>query len=151
VAGLAGIGACLAVALHKPFDSLTIGTLMAAAEYSPRSRQWLNAGYALGTPLGIVAFYALSAAASDPAHGLGQALGFAAGSFLCIATSDLLPELQFHRHDRVKLSAALAAGLVLAWSTVFLESSGHDHLHAPPDSSHPEEHDGEHGGEHHHH
>lgn len=141
---LAGLGACLAVALHKPFDSLTIGTLMAAAGRSPRARQWLNAGYAAVTPLGIVAFYALSAGTSDPAHGLGQALGFAAGSFLCIASSDLLPELQFHRHDRVKLSAALIAGIVLAWSTVFLESGGHDHFQLPDDSSHAEEHAGSH-------
>jgi zinc and cadmium transporter len=146
----AGLGACLAVALHKPFDSLTIGTLLAAAGRSPRWRQWLNAGYALVTPLGIVAFYALAAGASDPARGLGQALGFAAGAFLCIATSDLLPELQFHRHDRVKLSAALAAGLVLAWSTVFLESAGHDHFQSPGNSSHPDDHAHEHAGEHDH-
>jgi zinc and cadmium transporter len=97
-------------------------------------------------------FYLLSSAGGDSGGGgLGQTLGFAAGAFLCIATSDLLPELQFHRHDRVMLSAALAAGLALAWSTVFLESGGHDHFHAPqtphvhehhPDHSHshPDEH-----------
>jgi zinc and cadmium transporter len=73
----------------------------------------------------------LSAGSSDPQSGLGQTLGFAAGAFLCIATSDLLPELQFHRHDRVKLSAALAAGLALAWGTVFLETGGHDHFQEP--------------------
>jgi zinc and cadmium transporter len=138
---LAGVGTCLAVALHKPFDSLTIGTLMAAAGHSPRSRHWLNGAYAAVTPLGMVGFYALSGAISDPASGLGQALGFAAGSFLCIAMSDLLPELQFHRHDRIKLSAALAAGLALAWSTGFLEHGGHDH--PTENSSHAHEHSGE--------
>jgi zinc and cadmium transporter len=40
---------------------------------------------------------------------------------VCIATSDLLPELQFHRHDRAALSIALVAGIALAWSTVLLE------------------------------
>ena len=45
---------------------------------------------------------------------LGYALGFCAGTFLCIASSDLLPELQFHSHDRFKLSAALLAGLAVA-------------------------------------
>ncbi|MEX0978707.1 MAG: ZIP family metal transporter [Pirellulales bacterium] len=138
---LAGIGACLAVALHKPFDSLTIGTLMAAAGRSVASRSWINALYSLVTPLGVVLFYVLSGGASDAHSGLGQTLGFAAGTFLCIATSDLLPELQFHRHDRVKLSAALAAGLALAWSAVFLETGGHDHVHAPQDASHADEHD----------
>jgi zinc and cadmium transporter len=46
----------------------------------------------------------------DPAF-LGGALAFCAGTFLCIACADLLPELQFHSHDRLKLSLALAAGL----------------------------------------
>ena len=45
---------------------------------------------------------------------LGYALAFCAGSFLCIASSDLLPELQFHSHDRLKLSAALLPGLTVA-------------------------------------
>ena len=43
-------------------------------------------------------------------------LAFAAGMFMCSALSDLLPELQFHQHDRVKLSAALLGGLGLAWA-----------------------------------
>jgi zinc and cadmium transporter len=138
---LAGVGAFLAVALHKPFDSLTIGTLMVAANRPPGLRHALNVGYALVTPLGIAVFYALASGTSDPTHGLGQTLAFAAGSFLCIATSDLLPELQFHRHDRLTLSAALIAGLALAWATVFLEGTGHDHLHAPTGAPHAEEHD----------
>ena len=46
---------------------------------------------------------------------LSSALAFSAGTFLCISLSDLLPELQFHRHDRIKLSAALLLGLALAW------------------------------------
>jgi zinc and cadmium transporter len=133
---LAGIGACLAVALHKPFDALTIGTLMAAAGQSTRSRQLLNAGYSLVTPVGIILFYVVSAGVGHPTGSLGPALGFSAGAFLCIATSDLLPELQFHRHDRVALSIALGAGLVLAWSTVFFESGGHDHHHQPKHSGH---------------
>ena len=45
---------------------------------------------------------------------LGAVLGFCAGTFLCIAGSDLLPELQFHSHDRFKLSLALLLGLTLA-------------------------------------
>jgi zinc and cadmium transporter len=155
---LAGIGALLAVALHKPFDSLTIGTLMAAAGKSPFSRHVVNAAYALVTPLGVLLFYTISSSELGWHIGLGQTLGFAAGAFLCIATGDLLPELQFHRHDRLALSAALVAVIALAWGTVFLEAGGHDHFHdhgrsAGGASSH--DHNGEHGehahGEHHDH
>ena len=48
------------------------------------------------------------------------ALSFSAGTFLCIALSDLLPELQFHSHDRLKLSLALLAGVGLMGVTAFL-------------------------------
>ncbi|MGD9724048.1 MAG: ZIP family metal transporter [Pirellulales bacterium] len=123
---LAGFGTALAVVLHKPFDALTIGTLMAAAGRSVSARQWSNMLYALVTPLGVGLYYLVSGGLSEPTAGLGQVLGFAAGAFVCIASSDLLPELQFHGHDRAQLSLALVAGIALAWATVFVEG-GHDH------------------------
>ena len=125
-AAWAGAGTALAVALHKPFDALSIGTLMAAAGRSLGSRQLMTALYALVTPVGAFLFYAL-ASQLPYAQPLGPALGFAAGAFLCIATSDLLPELQFHRHDRLALSIALVAGIALAWSTIYLEGGAHHH------------------------
>jgi zinc and cadmium transporter len=147
---LAGIGACLAVALHKPFDSLTIGTLMASAGQSTFARQIANAAYALVTPLGVVLFYTLSSTEIGSQIGLGQTLGFAAGAFLCIATGDLLPELQFHRHDRLALSVSLLAGIALAWGTVFLEAGGHDHFHGREHSSPASEHESHEHGAHEH-
>jgi zinc and cadmium transporter len=126
----AGLGTFLAIVLHKPFDSLTIGTLMAADGRSPALRHLLNALYSVVTPLGVVLFFAASQALGPAHEGLGQVLGFAAGAFICIATSDLLPELQFHRHDRLTLSAALVAGIAVAWGTVWLEG-GHEHSHLP--------------------
>ena len=65
-------------------------------------------------------------------HFLGAVLGFAAGTFLSIATSDLLPELQFHSHDRGKLSLALLAGVGVAAAIGGLESTGHGQDPAPP-------------------
>ena len=64
-----------------------------------------------------------------PSSGMlvAYALAFSAGTFLCISLSDLLPELQFHDHDRVKLSAALLLGLALAIGVGKLESLVHRH------------------------
>jgi zinc and cadmium transporter len=45
---------------------------------------------------------------------LGDALAFCAGTFLCIAGTELLPEVQFHSHDRGKLSLAVLAGISVA-------------------------------------
>ncbi len=49
---------------------------------------------------------------------VGCGLAFSAGVFLCISLSDLLPELEFHAHDRVVLSLALIAGIALAYAIV---------------------------------
>ena len=54
-------------------------------------------------------------------------LAFAAGTFLSIATSDLLPELQFHAHDRGKLSMALLAGVGVSALIGGFETNGHEH------------------------
>jgi zinc and cadmium transporter len=130
VGSLAGFGTFLVVFCHKPFDSLTLGTLLARGGWSPRWRHAVNAAFALAILLGVAAFHVgLSGARADNRALLAYALAFAAGTFLCIAMSDLLPELQFHHHDRAKLSAALLLGLAVAWSVGLFERHGHDRDH----------------------
>ncbi len=130
--GLLGLGTFLVVILHKPFDSLAVGTLMAAGGWSRFSRHVVNAAFALVFPIGIVLFQFGANQYSETGHlFLGSALAFSAGTFVCIATSDLLPELQFHAHDRGKLTAALFAGLAVAALIGKFESTGHDHLESP--------------------
>jgi zinc and cadmium transporter len=112
---LAGLGVALVVILHKPFDAMAVTTLMTASGSSRFARQLLNGAFALVSPLGAGLFLlGASQLADTNAVFLGCALAFCAGTFLCIASSDLLPELQFHSHDRFKLSVALLAGLGVA-------------------------------------
>jgi zinc and cadmium transporter len=128
---LAGFATFLAVLLHKPFDSAIIGTLMLSAGVSSRGRSIANGMYALVVPLGAVAFLAsLSVFGGQQATILGVAMALAAGAFLCIAAADLLPEVQFHSHDRVLLTASLALGLAIAWGITVMERSSHAHTHA---------------------
>ena len=131
---LAGLGTFLVILLHKPFDSMTIGALMARGGWSLSMRHMINGLFSLAIPLGVILFHL--GLAQSPAHGatpletngaLANALAFSAGTFLCIALSDLLPELQFHHHDRVKLSIALLAGLSLAYIVGQLEEAAHQH------------------------
>jgi zinc and cadmium transporter len=113
--GLAGFGTALAVILHKPFDAMAVSTLMTARGSSRFSRELLNALFSLATPLGVVLYYlGANHMADSNAVFLGCTLAFCAGTFLCIASSDLLPELQFHSHDRLKLSVALLLGVGIA-------------------------------------
>lgn len=142
---LLGLGTFLIVALHKPFDSLTLLSLMAADGRSMKQRHLVNFLYSLTVPIGVLLFY--FGLGSDPereAEIISAALAFSAGMFVCISLSDLLPELQFHRHDRVKLTAALLLGLALAWAVGLLEGlgeAGHGHDETPVIEDH-DEHDG---------
>jgi zinc and cadmium transporter len=112
---LAGLGVALVVILHKPFDAMAVSALMTASGSSRFSRHVLNGLFALVSPIGAVLFYfGANHFADSNAAFLGCSLAFCAGTFLCIASSDLLPELQFHSHDRFKLSIALIAGLSVA-------------------------------------
>jgi zinc and cadmium transporter len=136
----AGAGTFLAVLLHKPLDALAITSVMAAGGRSPRLRMLVNLAFALMCPAGALIFYL--GVGGEPGPVVGCALGFSAGVFLCISLSDLLPEVQFHRHDRLKLSAALLAGIAVAWAIGLLEHAGHDHHDESPAV---EQHDHDHG------
>lgn len=141
---LPGLGTFLGIALHKPLDSLSITSLMSAAGWSQTSRQLVNFGYALLVPLGIVLFHlGMRSMSAEQNVFVGTALAFSAGVFVCIALSDLLPEVQFHSHDRGRLSLALVAGLIAAWAIGFLEP---EHTHSP--AAHTEHDDHRHDHDH---
>ncbi len=124
---LAGFGTFLVVFCHKPFDSLTLGTLLARGTKPSPMRHVVNSLFSLAVVGGVLLFQAgLAGAPGKHDAFLACSLAFAAGTFLCIAMSDLLPELQFHHHDRAKLSLALLAGLGIAWCIGFFETSGHE-------------------------
>jgi zinc and cadmium transporter len=131
-----GAGTALMVILHKPFAALAITTLMAASNATPSWRRKVNLAFASVTPFGALLFYLGAApwAHTHPAW-LGYALAFCAGTFLCIACEDLLPELQFHSHDRIKLSLALLVGLTVAVLVVRLGHAHPAHQHAPTETA----------------
>lgn len=108
-------GVFIATVVHKPADALTIVSLMLRAGLTRARAHWVNLGFSLMVPLGAGLFVmGLQGASDDSSRALtASALAFSAGTFLCVALSDLLPELQFHAHDRLKLSISLLAGFAL--------------------------------------
>jgi zinc and cadmium transporter len=129
----AGLATFLVIVLHKPFDAMTLATLMRRAGLPARLRILANVLLALLVPAGIGLFWAGAMSPETPDVGMvaAWALAFSAGMFLCIASSDLLPELQFHSHDRVGLSLTLVVGLAFAFALARLEASSHVHLDTP--------------------
>ncbi|KGE04718.1 ZIP family metal transporter [Pseudohaliea rubra] len=128
--GYLGAGVFLAVLLHKPLDAMSITALMQSGGWSRAATGRVNLGFALLCPLAAVLFYlGLGSLSGDAAPVLAAALAFAAGAFVCIALSDLLPEVHFHSHDRVKLTAVFLAGIAVAWLIGGFEPAGAHHLH----------------------
>ncbi len=139
--GLAGLGTFLAVALHKPLDAFAITSVMQKSGLSISGQTLANILFSLACPIGAVVFYFGVDRFDGGTEVLGWGLAVAAGFFLCIALADLLPEVAFHDHDRVKLTVALIAGVLLA---VAIENlPGHSHqVGEAGKNSHEHLHDG---------
>ena len=122
---LAGMGVFLAILLHKPLDAYSIVGMMKSGGYGRRALAAANTGFALLCPLVALACF-FGVGLLDPygaSATVGYVLAFAAGAFLCIALSDLLPEIHFHSHDRGKLILALVVGIALAYVLHLVEAA----------------------------
>lgn len=134
---LPGLALFLIIVLHKPFDSMTLLALVVSTGWSRRAGHVINVLFALAVPIGAGIFM-LRFANEHDAHSMivGNALAFTAGVFLCIALSDVLPELHFHQHDKISLTAALIIGLAIAYAIAHFEMKHHDHGHGAIQNPH---------------
>lgn len=148
-----GLALFLVIVFHKPFDSMTLLALVASSGWSRKTGHIINSLFALAVPLGAGIFL-LGVADEHDAHSMvvGNALAFTAGVFLCIALSDVLPELHFHSHDKGTLTLSLMVGLAIAFGIAHFEMKHHDHSHGhgepkgplgPAPTHVPHDHDGD--------
>ena len=135
-----GAGALLAIMLHKPFDSLSLVSVMIAGGVSRRKTMLANLLFSLVCPLGMALFYlGISLSGESSTAVVGWSLGISAGAFLCIALGDILPEVRFHSHDRLALSVCFVAGILISAGLRLVEpshqhpSGAEQHDHAPAD------------------
>ncbi len=115
-----GAATFLVILLHKPLDAISITSVMTATGWSKKSCLLVNISFAMMCPLGAcLAWWGIMGTHSHM-YVVSQLLAFSAGIFLCIALSDLLPEMQFHAHNQAILTIALVAGLSFAWALMYL-------------------------------
>ena len=127
--GLAGIGTFLVIALHIPLDSFAITSVMSKQGWSSGAQRTASMLFSLACPLGAFLMYLGATTILEGTEILGWGLAISAGFFICIALADLLPEVAFHDHDRVKLTIALLLGVAIA---ICIENlPGHTHEHGP--------------------
>jgi zinc and cadmium transporter len=144
--GLFGVATFLAVALHKPLDAMSITSLMRAGGWTKTQAMLANLAYASVCPLGAVLFTVGAVSLGENSSlVIGAGLGFSAGVFLCISLADLLPEVAFHTHDRGSLTAALLAGLLMAYGIGYLEPA-HTHHHGAESEADAHGHSHDHAG-----
>jgi zinc and cadmium transporter len=123
-----GVAIFLAIWLHKPADALAISTVLSRRGTGRNLITLVQVGFAAMIPIGVVIFRMTHGAIAEGLESqlTGAALAFSAGTFLFIALSDLLPEVQFHSHDRLRLFLALVLGVVGMGGIALLEPQ-HEH------------------------
>jgi zinc and cadmium transporter len=105
-----GLLSALAVIAHEVPEGIAMLSILLHYGYSRRTGIAFTTTVAMATPIGAVAtFFLVQHLAPEI---LGNLMAFAAGSFIYIAASDLIPES--HRARGVKGSLALCGGILTA-------------------------------------
>ena len=104
----------LAVLIHKLPDSISISSILLSAGWARRKVARLSVLFSLTTPIGALLAALFFRALSE--ENIAVAIGVSAGTFLAIATADILP--QVHRiEERNPLTLMfLVFGLAVSWA-----------------------------------
>ena len=103
----------LAVIIHKLPDSISISSILLAAGWSRRKVAILALLFSLTTPLGaLLTFLFFRFLAAE--H-VAVAIGISAGTFLAIATADILPQVHRIEQRNPATLVFLLAGLTVSW------------------------------------
>jgi zinc transporter ZupT len=103
----------LAVIIHKMPDGISITSILLSAGWDRKKVALLSVVFSLTTPAGALLAYLFFRSFSS--ENLAIAIGISAGTFLAIATADILP--QVHRiEERNPLTLVfLLGGLAVSW------------------------------------
>lgn len=114
-----------AIALHKIPAAFSLCSILLLAGHSRKGAFIHILGFSLATPLGaLISYFFLRNL--DP-HFVGYAIGISGGSFIAIATSDLLPQL--HKEGVNRLATLLFMLLGIAVMVVTAIGGEHGHVH----------------------
>lgn len=108
----------LAVIIHKMPDSISISSILLAAGWDRRKVGMLNLLFSLTTPIGALMAYLFFRVLS--AENIAIVIGLSAGTFLAIATADILPQVHRIEQRNPMTLLFLALGLAVSWSGTLL-------------------------------
>lgn len=103
----------LAVLFHKIPDAFALTSLLLLDRWSPRPIVGWMTVFAFSTPVGaLLTYFALARAGNEI---IGAAIAVSAGTFLAVATSDILPQIRHENDQRMWPLLALFVGLAVSW------------------------------------
>ncbi len=114
-----GLVVFLAIILHKLPASLSLTSLFIKEGYSNKKLFVYLSAFSLMVPVG--AFITLLFLQKTSVQTIGALTAFSAGTFLHVASDDLLPEVHQHSHDRYSRLAYFALGLIVIGLVTILE------------------------------
>jgi len=103
----------LAVIIHKMPDSMSISTILLSAGWNRRKISMLNLLFSLTTPIGAILAFVFFRSLSE--QHLAITIGISAGTFLAIATADILPQVHRIEQRNPITLVFLAIGLTVSW------------------------------------
>lgn len=103
----------LAVIFHKMPDAFALATLLLLDRWSRRTIAVWVLLFSLMTPLGAVVTWLMLKPATNTI--VAGAIALSAGTFLAVATSDVVPQIRRYDQKRVLPLLALFAGIAFSW------------------------------------
>ncbi|MDB5095724.1 MAG: Zinc transporter ZupT [Cyanobacteria bacterium RYN_339] len=111
-----GLVTTLGLLAHEIPQGVAVASILLHARYTPARTLLLSTVVALATPLGAIATVLLTHDLPRPV--VGEMLGVAAGTFLYVAASDLIPESHAAKHAWTGLMLVVGVLVVAATLTV---------------------------------
>jgi len=113
-----GPAVLLAVIIHKMPDSMSISSILLSAGWERYKIGKLNLLFSLTTPIGaLLAFFSFRVLSPE---NVAVAIGLSAGTFLAIATADILPHVHRIEQRNPMTLVFLAVGLAVSWMGTLL-------------------------------
>jgi zinc and cadmium transporter len=108
-----GLVVLLAVIIHKMPDSISISSILLSAGWQRRKVAMLNLWFSMTTPVGAILAYLFFRALSP--ENVAVTVGISAGTFLAIATADILPQVHRIEQRNPLTLLFLLFGLSVSW------------------------------------
>jgi len=120
-----GLIVFVAIMLHKGPAAFGLASFLEHIKLEKQKSQLYLLIFALSSPImAIVTFFALKDTSLATDENIGLALMFSAGTFIYVATVDVLPQVHSHEHEKDTAVWYVMLGMVLVYLTTLL---GHQH------------------------